>query len=132
MKTISLLLAGALSLSFVLNNEPTYIPSEKKTWMKFETTVQEKNFLKGEDASFHFWFENQGTDPLIVSKVKASCGCTVPEWPREPVMPSQKAEITLKYDSNKVGPFDKTVRVYYNGSTEPLSLTIKGVIEDEK
>ena len=58
-----------------------------------------------------------------------SCGCTVPDAPKEPIAPGAKAVIKVKYDTNRVGPFTKTVTVTSNASATPKTLTIKGDVK---
>jgi hypothetical protein len=64
----------------------------------------------------HFFeFENTGEAPLIISKAEGSCGCTVPDWPREPIQPGQKGRIRVEFDStNRAGRQDKQVKLYAN------------------
>jgi hypothetical protein len=65
---------------------------------------------------------------LIISDAKGSCGCTVPEWPKEPIAPGKKSSIKVQYDTNRVGAFQKTVTVTTNGSVEPIVLKIQGTV----
>lgn len=82
------------------------------------------------DASTGFKFKNTGTEPLVISNCKGSCGCTVPEWPKEPIKPGETAVIKVKYDSKRVGPINKTVTVSSNAVNEPEKvIRIKGNIE---
>ncbi len=66
---------------------------------------------------------------LIINDVKTSCGCTVPEWSKEPIRPGRKGQITIKYDADFPGVFHKTVEVFYNGVDSPYMLGIKGEVE---
>lgn len=76
-----------------------------------------------------FQFTNTGQTPLIIHEVRASCGCTVPEWPREPVLPGKKGKIRVIFDPKKQsGSFNKTIRVNSNADVEPVTLIIKGVV----
>lgn len=76
-----------------------------------------------------FEFSNSGKTILIINEVKTSCGCTVPEWPKEPVRPGEKGIIKIKYDAAFPGVFHKTVEVFYNGAGSPANLEIKGEVE---
>jgi len=81
----------------------------------------------GADGTCTFEFKNTGTAPLIISNAKGSCGCTVPEWPKEPINPGQKAEIKVKYDTKRPGPINKSVTITSNASNEPSKvIRIKG------
>src|SRR6056297_914495 len=62
-----------------------------------------------EKAQYSFDFSNPGKTPLIINNVKTSCGCTIPEWPRKPVKPGDKAKIKVVYDSASPGVFYKTI-----------------------
>lgn len=81
------------------------------------------------EATYSFEFLNPGKTMLIINDVKTSCGCTVPEWTKEPVRPGEKGQIKIKYDAAFPGVFHKTVEVFYNGSGSPHSLGIKGEVE---
>jgi len=88
------------------------------------------NMKQHGDASTEFMFENTGTEPLIISNAKGSCGCTVPQWPREPIMPGETAAIKVKYDSKRLGPINKSVTIASNASNTPSKvIRIKGNIE---
>jgi len=85
--------------------------------------------VQGEKVQNVFEFENTGTEPLIITHAKGSCGCTVPEWPREPIMPGEKASLLVEFNSaNKKGPHSKRVTITAN--TDPVNtfLTLRGKI----
>lgn len=73
-----------------------------------------------------FKFTNTGNAPLIISNAKGSCGCTVPTWPKQPINPGEKAEIKVKYATNRPGPINKSVTVSSNATTPTKVLRIKG------
>jgi hypothetical protein len=95
--------------------------------IKFEKL--EHNFGKikeGTLATYSFVFENVGKTPLILTNVIASCGCTTPEWPKEPIMPGKKATIKAVYNSyGRPGQFHKAITVKSNGGLDVI-LSIKG------
>ena len=82
-----------------------------------------------EEVYYGFEFSNPGKTPLVISNVKSSCGCTIPEWPRKPVKPGAKGEIKVAYDAASPGVFHKTITVYFNGKNSPVELKIKGKVE---
>ncbi len=85
---------------------------------------------KGADGSSFFAFTNTGNEPLVLSEVRSSCGCTVPRWPREPIMPGKSDTIKVKYDTKRLGQINKTITVISNAVNNPVVLRIKGnVIE---
>lgn len=80
----------------------------------------------GEKVSFNFRFKNTGTKPLVIVSASATCGCTVPEKPEEPIIPGQIGFIKVVFDSKgKVGATHKPVTVISNANPAfpPLSLT---------
>lgn len=99
---------------------------------KIEFTETEFNFgtmNENSDVSHVFQFTNKGTAPLLISDVVKSCGCTTPEWTDKPVAPGEKGSITLRFDSKRVGPFNKSVTVKSNDPENPtLILKISGTI----
>ena len=95
----------------------------------FESKVVDYGTIEhNADGVRKFVFTNNGTEPLIIKKAKGSCGCTVPTWPKEPIAPGVTAEIGVKYSTNRVGKFTKTITLTTNASKKPVILTIKGVV----
>jgi hypothetical protein len=83
---------------------------------------------QGGDGTCEFTFTNRGAVPIILNNVQASCGCTVPEWTREPILAGQKGTIKVKYNTQIVGSFAKVVMVSSNASNPNVMLTIKGTV----
>ncbi len=76
-----------------------------------------------------FKFKNEGMEPLVLSNVRASCGCTTPKWTREPIEPGQTGEITVTYNPNgRPGRFQKTITVTSNATEATKRLYIKGEV----
>jgi hypothetical protein len=87
------------------------------------------NVDQGGNGECTFTVTNTGNAPLIISMCKGSCGCTVPTCPKEPIAPGASATITVKYDTNRVGPINKTVTITSNATNEPSKMIrIKGNI----
>ncbi|ANQ49362.1 DUF1573 domain-containing protein [Flammeovirga yaeyamensis] len=79
------------------------------------------------DADVVFEFTNTGNKPLTLTSVKASCGCTTPDWSTDPVAPNAKGYINVKYSTkSRPGKFNKTISVRTNGTPQVLLLSIKG------
>ena len=117
-----------LLLSFFALN---VFAQEKVAKIEFESTVIDYGTIeKGADGVRVFKFTNTGNAPLIVSKVKSSCGCTVPKKPEKPIMPGEEGEIQVKYDTNRVNPIRKTITVTSNADTPTVALKIKGTVID--
>lgn len=98
--------------------------------IKFDKTVHDYGTMQQHgDGKCEFKFTNEGKEPLILSNVRSSCGCTVPTWPRQPVLPGQSEVIKVKYDTKRIGMINKSIHVYSNSKVSPLTLKIKGKIE---
>jgi len=106
--------------------------NEVKPIIEFETVLHDfGKIFDGRPAEFDFKFTNKGKVPLILSNVQPGCGCTTPEWPREPIMPGQKAKIKAIYNPGTFrGAFSKGITVTSNASNNTIQLTFKGVAED--
>lgn len=99
--------------------------------ISFEKDVHDfGNVKQGGDATYDFKFTNNGTEPLIISNAQGSCGCTVPVWPQQPIKPGETQVVKVKYDSNRVGPINKSVTITSNSTSSPTTvIRIKGNIE---
>jgi len=103
------------------------INTTKKGVFEFESTVVDYGTIaQNADGVRAFKFKNTGNSPIIITAVKGSCGCTVPTKPDGPILPGESAEIGVKYATNRVGAFSKTVTVTSNASESTLILKIKG------
>jgi hypothetical protein len=99
----------------------------------FASVVHDYGALEqGGNGSCEFTFTNKGTTPLVLENVKASCGCTVPEWTRTPVAPDEKGTIKVTYNTNILGAFTKSITVNSNAINNPVILIIKGIVSQKK
>jgi hypothetical protein len=98
--------------------------------IQFETTEHDFGTIseKG-DGTFSFVFKNTGKEPLILNNVRSSCGCTIPEWPKEPIKKGGKGTIKVSYNTRITGSFSKKITVYSNAGGDPVILLIKGKVE---
>ena len=96
--------------------------------MLFENeTIDYGTIPHNADGKREFTFVNNGTKPLIITNATGSCGCTVPSFPKEPIAPGAKAVIGVKYATDRVGSFTKTVTITSNAEGQASKvLTIKG------
>jgi hypothetical protein len=94
-----------------------------------QTTIDYGNIEKGADPIRKFAFTNTGNEPLIIKSAKGSCGCTVPTYPQEPIMPGETATIDVRYDTQRVGNFNKQVTLTTNEENSTHTLTIKGEVK---
>ncbi|OIQ36399.1 MAG: hypothetical protein BM563_10910 [Bacteroidetes bacterium MedPE-SWsnd-G1] len=96
-------------------------------------TIDYGTIAKNSDGNRVFTFKNVGEAPIVISKVKVSCGCTVASKPTAPVLPGETAEITVGYDTKRTGGFSKTITVTSNANEVTKVLRIKGnVLKEEK
>lgn len=86
---------------------------------------------KGVPVTATFTFTNVGKEPIVISEAKASCGCTVPEFSKEPVAPGAKGKVTATFNAANAGFFDKDVTVMSNASAVDVKLKIKGEVAAE-
>ncbi len=79
-----------------------------------------------------FRFTNTGNEPLLIQKPKSSCGCTIPSWPNEPILPGESDVIKVTYRTNRVGAINKTVTVTSNAlKNSTVVLRIKGRVLEQ-
>ena len=104
---------------------------DKTAKIEFKSeTIDYGTIEKGADGTRTFEFTNTGEAPLIISKVKSSCGCTVPSWSKEAILPGATGEIKVKYDTKRVMPIRKTITVTSNAERPTIALKIKGNVID--
>lgn len=84
---------------------------------------------QGGNGECEFKFVNNGKEPLVITNCQGSCGCTVPQCPKEPILPGKAGVIKVKYDTNRPGQIYKTVTVNSNAKSGNVVLTIKGNVE---
>lgn len=133
MKKAALLLSLVVASFGVLKAQEanTAAPASKaKMSFEYETydygTIMQDNEQKNGDS--YFKFTNTGTEPLIITKAKGSCGCTVPDAPlNKPFAPGESGDIKVHYATNRVGNFNKNVTLETNAGT--YTLYIKGNVE---
>ena len=106
------------------------LPKVEGAGMVFENeTIDYGTIAHNADGNRQFVFVNNGTKPLIITNTQGSCGCTVPTTPKEPIAPGAKGIIGVKYATDRVGAFTKTVTVTSNAEGQPTKvLTIKGTV----
>jgi len=141
MKKRILSAAMFLAIASVINAQDTKTaatmtaaqPAENKNQAEFKFELEEYNYgniKQGENVSYEFVFTNVGKEPLVITSAAGSCGCTVPEWPKEPIKKGEKGKIKITFNSaGKQGMQDKTVTINSNAITNPKILHIKGNVE---
>lgn len=90
-----------------------------------ETSFDFGDIVQGDRVEHVFEFENVGSEPLILSDVRTTCGCTAPEWPREPVAPGEKGSLKVLFNSTgKMGIQNKVITVMSNAVNNPARVKI--------
>lgn len=94
---------------------------------KFKTEVIDYGTIaQNSDGNRTFTFKNEGNTPIIITKIKSSCGCTIASKPSKPVMPNETAQINVKYATKRIGSFSKTITISSNASEKIKQIKIKG------
>ncbi|WP_281636330.1 DUF1573 domain-containing protein [Flavobacterium marginilacus] len=106
------------------------LPKVEGAGMVFESeTIDYGTIAHNAEPNRQFVFTNNGNKPLIITNTQGSCGCTVPTTPKEPIAPGAKGVIGVRYATDRVGTFTKTVTVTSNAEGQPTKvLTIKGTV----
>lgn len=102
---------------------------KKGAIIKFDKLVHDYGTLyQNGDGKSEFTFTNIGDEPLVLSSVRSSCGCTIPQWPKEPILPGQTGVIVVTYDTKRIGTISKQITVVSNATESQVILNIKGNI----
>lgn len=130
-----LLLAVAMLLAIVTFAQVEAKPAEQPVVnpnapeITFEKLVHDYGTVPyNGDGKCTFTFTNTGKEPLILTNVRSSCGCTVPKWPREPILPGASDVIHVEYKTNRIGSINKSVTVQSNASNNNVVLRITGQV----
>lgn len=125
------LLAIALLGNGVLKEDTSAYPSDPiGPLITFDTLVHDYGTIAfGADGRCAFRFTNTGDAPLIISQFQSSCGCLVPSWDQDPVLPGASGSVRLKYDTRRAGPINKSATLQSNAANTPVVvLRIKGMV----
>ncbi len=131
------LIAGIFFLSLFLIpavalNAQTPEPAAKDSIIFDKLEHDYGTIERGADGTCEFVFTNKGKSPLILNNVRATCGCTAPEWPREPIAPGEKGVIKVRYNTNITGTFNKSITVFSNAANKSVVLRVKGMVEKKQ
>lgn len=126
----TVVLVSTLALSAQSQKTTPPLPGRGSIIVFPETSHDFGTIEEGTRATYEFEFTNTGDSNLILTNVQASCGCTVPTWPRQPIKPGQKDKITVVYNSaGRPGIFSKTISVTTNIRQDGVKvLSIKGTV----
>lgn len=129
-KVFSILALAAFLFSISCSQTPRTAQAGNGSEIEFETTEHDFGTLQqGGDGTFEFVFKNTGKEPLVLSNVRSSCGCTVPVWPKDPIKKGDKGIIKVSYNTRITGNFSKSITVYSNTGEAPVVLNIRGKVE---
>lgn len=132
-KLIVLAVMSCLALTGFTQEE---VKDRNKGEMKFEHTRHNFGVFAQDTAivTHEFVFTNVGKSPLIIHQASASCGCTVPEYTLEPIMPGEKGKITVTYNGKgrRPGVFRKSITIHNNGKQTPVRIYIEGEMIGEE
>jgi len=130
MKKLLFTLAIALTTTLGVNAQETAKSEMKGAKIEFEQEVIDYGTIAhNADGKREFVLKNTGDAPLVITRVKGSCGCTVPTKPAAPILPGKTGIIKVKYATNRVGSFSKTVTVTSNAVNSPIKVVrIKGKV----
>ncbi|HNR19424.1 MAG: DUF1573 domain-containing protein [Bacteroidetes bacterium] len=108
-------------------------PNPNAAEISFEKEVHDFGTVPFDgNGNYDFKFTNTGKEPLVITNAAGSCGCTVPKWPKEPILKGQSGVINVHYDTKRSGPFTKTVTITSNAKTASKVITIKGTVETKE
>lgn len=128
MKRISLIVTLLTFVSFASFSQDSQVA--KTDSIVFDNTTYDYGTIDyGSDGVYNFQFTNKGKSPLILNNVRAACGCTTPEWPKEPIPEGEAGVIKVKYNTHIPGTFRKTIQVRSNAANSNVILTITGNVK---
>ena len=131
MKKVIYLLGFVLLMAGVAKAQDVKVQNGPE--IEFEKIVHDYgNVPYNGNGECEFRFTNTGNEPLLVQKPKSSCGCTIPTWPKEPILPGESEVIKVTYRTNRAGMIDKTVTVTSNATkNSTVKLKIKGRVLEQ-
>lgn len=126
------LITTAMSQSAPIKIEAGGAPGHMPAFEWNEITHNFGKIPQGTPTNYNFIFKNKGKSPLIISTVKGSCGCTITEYTKQPVLPGKTGVVTAIFDAEAPGAFNKSIRVTANVEGGSETLFIKGEVIKEK
>jgi len=129
-KLMTLLFIGFLTMSINAQEKTAVeVADPNAPAFEFETDVIDYGKIaQNADGVRVFKFKNIGKSPLVIERIRSSCGCTVPKKPTDPIMPGATGEIEVKYATNRVGGFNKTITIFSNATESTKTVRIKGIV----
>ena len=131
---LAILILLTASAGFAQDAKQKETKQKDKGEMKFEKTRHDFGIFSQDTAivTYDFIFTNVGKSPLIIHEAAASCGCTIPEYTLEPIMPGKTGKISVTYNGKgrRPGVFRKSITIHNNGKQTPVRLYIEGEMID--
>lgn len=135
LKTMRITLLSAIALlslavfSTGCKSTPEQEAKDQGVEILFEEYLHDYGEIEeGSDGIWSFEFKNTGEKAIVINRVRSTCGCTIPDWNREPIEPGEESEIKVKYNTAQTGTFFKSVVVYSTAINSPVKLQIKGKV----
>lgn len=128
---LSFFFAAMAVVSFAQNDTPAAPADDPQGGpvMTFESKIVDYGTLEQHGEPLRVLkFTNTGTEPLVIKNARGSCGCTVPTWPKEPVMPGEESTIEVRYATNRLGKINKTIKITTNEGGDPHVIKVIGQI----
>jgi hypothetical protein len=123
------LMVSAFAQQLAMNTKPvTYFNTDAAVFNWSVTSYDFGKIKKDQPVTQEFSFTNDGNVPLVITTVKASCGCTVTAYSKDPIAPGEKGFVKATYNAANVGPFHKSVTVNANTEEGVVQLIIKGEV----
>lgn len=120
----------SISFAFITHAQSQTRVNSDSTEIIFEKTDHNYGVIKHRsNGTYEFVFKNMGKSPLIIRHVQSTCGCTVPEWDKQPIPPKGKGKIVVIYNTELIGSFIKTIKVFSNAKNSPVDLIIRGEVK---
>lgn len=142
MKIVQIIVAvGTIGIFNMLKAQESVVPNTDPNApdIKFESEVIDYGVIPYDsDGIREFKFKNVGKSPLTITSVQGECGCTAttidgkPGWPQEPILPGKTGTIKIKYDTKRVGRFEKNITVTSNAKYPVVKLKIKGEVKPKE
>ncbi|MCP4552143.1 MAG: DUF1573 domain-containing protein [Bacteroidetes bacterium] len=129
MKKILIIISLVISSTLVLNAQEKETDVISASQIEFDKLIYDYGtIIQGANGEAIFTFTNTGKEPLILSRPRSSCGCTVPTWPKEPILPGKSEIIKVTYNTARIGSINKTVTIMSNAENSTVVLRIKGKV----
>ena len=131
----SILSMAFVAMGFIaVNAQPASTDQNWTPSIEFENETYDYGTIKnGADGTSEFKFKNTGKEPFIISNARGSCGCTVPDWPKEPIGPGKSGVVKVSYDTKRSGAINKNVTLTIQNASKDKTGTkviyIKGNVE---